>query len=236
MSQARKSDRNRPKPTTDLNLGFRLVKKGVIFRASIRAWTCSESLQRIAIFFENDVCKLYKFPSFEQTHHLECSLGSTSKQPIHLSLYQEFFFLNNDNGLLIVDIVSQTIIGSVVFGADLTQKFQRAEVGVIPLLLEEKSYILIMTSTGTVLIATLPLNKHLQGKKSFECTLKIHDCSALRLASSGSLAHFEPESKVAKTNRTVFRRELQAELVFDSRNVPVLLTLISGRFSVRHSN
>lgn len=136
-----------------MNFSLKIIKKGVIYRTNIACWNCSEVLQRIFILFDTDVLKMYKFPSFEQTHHLELDFVKHSKQPVHMEVYQEFLFLNSNCAVLIVDIISQNLLFNLSIGADITNKLLKTEVKAIPILVEESLYILLSASSGVVLMA-----------------------------------------------------------------------------------
>lgn len=136
-------------------LNFLVTKKGVVYRAAMLAWAANEHLQRMCILFDNDVVKLYRLPSFEQTHHLSCSVRTDAAHPVHMSLYQELVFINTERRLVILDLVRQETMATIHFSPEIQSKFLRSETCVLPLLFDAKVHFLIASSAGTVLMAHL---------------------------------------------------------------------------------
>lgn len=204
-----------------------LTKKGIIYRSAILGWAVSEHLQQLCVLFDNHVAKFYRLPSFEQTSHLQCDVAEESSQAVHVSSYQEFIFFNSEKKVAIIDMVRQEMIAKIKLSFELSVKLLPGELAVKPLLMAEQIHLVLANCFGTVLMVTFDASSLRSKGQTKEVTLKSHDCSLLRLSTSQA----DVVQKKTKVHGR-YLKELSCELVFDSQNVPRLLTAWSGNFGV----
>lgn len=151
---------------SSIHFTLRIIKKGVIYRTNIVAWESNEVIQRTFILFDTGVMKTYKFPKFEQTHHMQLDIIKTSMQPVKMQVYQEYVILNSNTNIVIIDGVTQAVVRTMTVGWDITVKMHKTEVTLLPLLMEENVYFLLASASGTVLMVHLSSKSKLRLKKA----------------------------------------------------------------------
>lgn len=228
---------------TLIQFSLKIIKKGVIYRTSIVSWESSEVLQKTFILFDTDVLKIYKFPNFEQTDHLELDIVKSSRQPVKMQVYQEFVILNSNSSIVIIDGVSHKVIKTLEIGYAISLKLHRTEISLFTLLMEENMYFLLASASGSVLMVCVPSEGRIgvnSDDREDSDKIQIGQITWLRQGQPQEVPQLQFEVKglvkASESKKHLFKEEMNAMLVFDCQNIPMLFTKVKMSVRVDSNN